>query len=179
MQDASDNNAVSSGLFCNYCFKYVKEHSRHCQICNKCICKFDHHCSILNNCIGQSNYSNFIRLTIFFQFFALNLSTFSLLAILRLIYIQETSHKFLRIPKKAALALNFFNLFVNFSAFFLATGLILFHIYLKYRDMTTYEYILSKRKPVSESYSPYKDHQQKIGTSREIEITRITPENLN
>lgn len=81
------------------------------------------------------------------------------------------------IPKKAALGLNFINLIVNFSGFVLVTGLLLFHVYLKYRGMTTYEYILWKRKPENENYGE-KENNQKVVTSREIEITRISPEHL-
>lgn len=43
---------------------YVQSSSKHCRYCNKCCEGFDHHCPWLNNCIGQRNYEHFFALLV-------------------------------------------------------------------------------------------------------------------
>nr|CCA20013.1 palmitoyltransferase putative [Albugo laibachii Nc14]CCA23269.1 palmitoyltransferase putative [Albugo laibachii Nc14] len=52
-------------IFCNVCMQYVHRQSRHCRLCNKCVEVFDHHCKWLNNCIGSKNYRFFLTSVIF------------------------------------------------------------------------------------------------------------------
>lgn len=181
LKDAGDSSINSSGLFCTTCFKYVKENSRHCKICNKCVYKFDHHCTSLNNCIGEQNYSKFVKLLFSLQAYTLSQFIFSLLTIIRLTYYSGITHRLLNIPTKASLSFNFLTLLLSFSVFSLVTGLLLLHLYLYYRGLTTYEYIISKRLTSNNNTTEVenKENQKKIGFSREIEITRIIPEILN
>ncbi|GLE04881.1 hypothetical protein PINS_up013862 [Pythium insidiosum] len=47
-------------VYCNVCLQYVQKQSRHCRLCDKCVDVFDHHCKWLNNCVGKKNYSYFL-----------------------------------------------------------------------------------------------------------------------
>lgn len=47
-------------VYCHVCVKYVHKDSRHCRLCDKCISVFDHHCKWLNNCVGKKNYQFFL-----------------------------------------------------------------------------------------------------------------------
>jgi hypothetical protein len=70
--------------------------------------------------------------------------------------------------------MNVLNQICSFVTFVVIFSLLLLHWYLHYIGMTTYEYILSKRQ--KEQDISNEDPQNKVSTSREIEITRITPE---
>lgn len=45
--------------YCIRCEKDVHYETKHCMVCNKCCVHFDHHCKWLNNCIGSENYKAF------------------------------------------------------------------------------------------------------------------------
>ncbi|CAG9324202.1 unnamed protein product [Blepharisma stoltei] len=51
-------------FMCTACKTHVSINSKHCGTCDKCIEGFDHHCKWLNNCIGKKNYRAFIYLLI-------------------------------------------------------------------------------------------------------------------
>ena len=172
-KNAGDDEGQTAGNFCRLCFKYVKEKSRHCKICNKCVCGFDHHCSLLNNCIGENNYMYFIKLLISSLSLSLSVFIFSFLLTVRIAYkIEKISNpKLLSI--QVILGLNILTLILTFTIILSICSLLLLHLYLKYLGLTTYEYILSKRQSHPD---PPENDQNKVSTSREIEITRITPE---
>jgi len=49
---------------CYYCKAFVHESSKHCRTCNKCVLGFDHHCKWLNNCVGTRNYRLFLAFVV-------------------------------------------------------------------------------------------------------------------
>ena len=53
-------DVIQDALFCDHCFSFVLEGTKHCRRCNMCVDKFDHHCVWINNCIGAKNYKKFI-----------------------------------------------------------------------------------------------------------------------
>ena len=53
---------VSINTFCSLCSSAVQEGSKHCMVCYRCVDQFDHHCTWVNNCIGKANYYLFIKL---------------------------------------------------------------------------------------------------------------------
>ncbi|KAF1330389.1 Palmitoyltransferase zdhhc11, partial [Globisporangium splendens] len=55
-----DARAADDQVYCNVCMQYVHKDSRHCRLCDKCVAVFDHHCKWLNNCVGKKNYRHFL-----------------------------------------------------------------------------------------------------------------------
>ncbi|XP_074603010.1 palmitoyltransferase ZDHHC11-like [Brevipalpus obovatus] len=55
---------VIENQFCYICEVSVGPKSKHCSVCNKCVSEFDHHCKWLNNCVGNRNYRLFITCVI-------------------------------------------------------------------------------------------------------------------
>jgi len=47
--------------YCWNCETRVHELSMHCKYCQKCVSRFDHHCQWLNTCVGRHNYSYFVN----------------------------------------------------------------------------------------------------------------------
>lgn len=172
-KNAGDDVGQTVGNFCRLCFKYVKDKSRHCKICNKCVVGFDHHCSLLNNCIGENNYIYFIKLLTSSLCISLSVFIFSFLLTVRIAYQLEKISNSKVLPINVVLGLNILTLILTFSVVLGICSLLLLHLYLKYLGMTTYEYIISKRPSQPD---PSENEHNKVSTSREIEITRITPE---
>lgn len=130
---AEDENA-DYRAFCSLCNCNVELSSKHCGQCNRCVDKFDHHCKWLNNCVGGRNYKVFIWLIC-----ALQLTTAVVIAFAAelLVDSEELNHR--EIVVIAVM------LFANIGVFVANGQLILLHMWLKYKGMTTYEYIMLKR----------------------------------
>ncbi|XP_059948657.1 palmitoyltransferase ZDHHC11-like [Mesoplodon densirostris] len=54
--DRSKHAHVIERQYCYLCKVTVNVKSKHCIACNKCVSGFDHHCKWLNNCVGSRNY---------------------------------------------------------------------------------------------------------------------------
>ena len=118
-------------LYCQTCEVYVSWGTKHCQTCNRCIENFDHHCRWLNNCIGSRNYKVFILLLV-----SLNLVTVLALFLAGSTvdawrFNTQTIHSIVIVGLNVAL---------NLAAFCFGCLLIGFHVWLKVKKMTTYEY---------------------------------------
>lgn len=172
---------IQNGKLCNYCLGIVNFYCKHCKVCNKCVYKFDHHCSVLNTCIGEKNYKGFILLLVSILVFKLNILVFSLRNIVMYFYfnsifISDNKNFFGSVNKKAVIILNC-SVFIFMFFICLYTGyLLIFHWYLNLKNMTTYEFIISRNsKRVVSTY--VKDTNV---NRTEIENTRVTPNsNLN
>ncbi|EAN79584.1 hypothetical protein, conserved [Trypanosoma brucei brucei TREU927] len=123
---------------CSFCERRTLLDSRHCKACNKCIEGFDHHCKWLNMCIGSKNY----RLFIAFVTSALCSMVLGLIA--AVVFLAKWWNRLLpySVYFRAGPLL--------FCALVLLTcvpliHLLGFHIMLNRANMTTYEYIMSKR----------------------------------
>jgi hypothetical protein len=110
----------------------VSESSKHCSQCDKCIDGFDHHCFWLNNCIGRSNYRTFCFLLAFLELEMFFICFLDFLVIFRL----GVDENFLVVVQLV------FDFLIG-----VANGyLICFHVWLKVKKITTYEFILARRK---------------------------------
>ncbi|OMJ92748.1 hypothetical protein SteCoe_4374 [Stentor coeruleus] len=151
---SSWNNAMQAGdSQCNYkcmiCNAPIYRKSKHCMDCNRCTEDFDHHCKWLNNCIGRKNYRVFWALLLSFQ---INQATLLASSIIFTYYCIENPEKIEHLTKSAyhldgyvsLVAINI--IFSVFSAIIVFTNgyLICFHIFLKFKGVTTYEYIIYK-----------------------------------
>eukprot|EP01012_Entosiphon_sulcatum_P015066 TRINITY_DN20083_c0_g1_i1.p1 TRINITY_DN20083_c0_g1~~TRINITY_DN20083_c0_g1_i1.p1 ORF type:complete len:494 (+),score=38.81 TRINITY_DN20083_c0_g1_i1:47-1528(+) len=158
--------SVGAGkALCGQCRAFVDMNCKHCRACNKCVLGFDHHCKWLNNCVGGSNYS------IFFCFVTLTVCTFSL-------QLSMHTYVFVRVFMTGEVelrALELYNLsragilgITCSSAALAAVALALighlfcFHIYLKFKGITTYDWILTSRAKRAE-----RDQRRKIATEME------------
>lgn len=121
---------------CTVCKASVLMSSKHCSICDKCISGFDHHCKALNNCIGSKNYSSFFKLIISLE--GLLLIQFSS-GIYILFYHTITTNNI------GLIVFLVIELFIVLVLIVLNTLLIFFHIWLKFKKISTYEYVISKR----------------------------------
>ena len=132
---------------CKICNSHVLAGSKHCGQCNKCSSGFDHHCRYLNNCIGEANYDYFFKLIIWVFWMLLLHCVASGIVIADVARAQphvDQNHSQLYGTKGIAsgfqiglIVLAVFNLL---GMLFLA-NLIVFHIELKYKGLTTYEYL--------------------------------------
>mmetsp|Transcript_98230 Transcript_98230/g.194587 ORF Transcript_98230/g.194587 Transcript_98230/m.194587 type:complete len:327 (+) Transcript_98230:83-1063(+) len=142
-------------LKCAYCEQMVLDSSHHCKACGKCVQEFDHHCMWLNNCIGKKNYSAFV-----WSIGSVAAMTGVMLAscvALVLEYLLDNSRltKDLEelyggVVREAALAVWIGLITVNLPLFLLDGQLIVLHLFLLSRSLTTYQYIQLKRQELRE-----------------------------
>lgn len=132
---------------CTICDSPVNTNSKHCGHCNRCVSNFDHHCKWLNNCIGEYNYKLFLGCIYSLEACAIiscGLCTYAGVGVI--IEDESINTEILYFMSDDALATLIlivagFNLIIA-----IANGnLIGLHIWLKYKGMTTYEYIISMR----------------------------------
>lgn len=97
---------------------------------------FDHHCDWLDNCIGRANYRLFNALILLVELFTLELIASEVFAFEK--WGDYEDH------------LNFsiiaFSLLINFGIACFTLVLILFHVYLRSRGLTTYEFIKNRHR---------------------------------
>lgn len=134
-----ESDLVHYELFCEICRIYVNEQTKHCGKCNRCVNTFDHHCKWVNNCIGQPNYKWFLGLIS-----SLQISTMTTLA--ACITVMLTTHEFYTI------VLLLINTLLNSIIGIFNGYLICFHIYIRCKKITTYEYLILKRR-IGHKYS--------------------------
>ena len=99
-----------------------------------CVSGFDHHCEWVNNCIGEKNYKAFITLIA-------SLEVYELFYIfLKVSLLQKDIDTPLLICIGVNLAVN--AVVVVSNGFLMA-----FHVYLKVKGISTYDYIVNLRRP--------------------------------
>ncbi|CAK69323.1 unnamed protein product (macronuclear) [Paramecium tetraurelia] len=132
--------------FCELCFAYVKDTTKHCKSCDRCCEDFDHHCRWINNCIGGKNYKPFIGMIV--SVFLLLL--YSIVVNGRVInqYHEEELQTSTFYSKHAQLILIITVIFLvlEIVGFVFLLQLIALHAYIYKKGMTTYDFIVSRRK---------------------------------
>ncbi|NXV49825.1 ZDHC1 palmitoyltransferase, partial [Uria aalge] len=147
---------------CHVCDVDVSAKSKHCGTCNKCVCGFDHHCKWLNNCVGERNYWLFLNSVlsailglcllllvacyVFVQFF---IDPTMLRSDRHFDALKNHTHRwFVFLPAapvetQASAILVMAGIFILLSLMtvILLGHLLIFHIYLMWNKLTTYEYI--------------------------------------
>ncbi|XP_062842081.1 palmitoyltransferase ZDHHC11 [Trichomycterus rosablanca] len=149
---------------CYLCEVDVGSKVKHCGSCNKCITDFDHHCKWLNNCVGGRNYWLFF-LTVLSAALGSFLTTVVVLfifielfvnpAVLRTVAAFQVSANttwlaFLplvptQISSVSLLVLAFITIILALASFLLLSHLLIFHIYLLCKRMSTYDYVMKHR----------------------------------
>ncbi|XP_009999346.1 PREDICTED: probable palmitoyltransferase ZDHHC1 [Chaetura pelagica] len=162
----SQHAHVIENHHCHVCDVNVSAKSKHCGTCNKCVCGFDHHCKWLNNCVGERNYWLFLNSVLSA---ILGLAPLLLVACYVLVQFfidpaalrshphfhalkNHTDSWFVFLPAapvetQAPAILVTAGIFILLSLMtvILLGHLLIFHIYLMWNKLTTYEYILQQR----------------------------------
>uniref|UniRef100_A0A8C2YB03 Palmitoyltransferase n=1 Tax=Coturnix japonica TaxID=93934 RepID=A0A8C2YB03_COTJA len=151
---------------CHVCDVNVSAKSKHCGTCNKCVHGFDHHCKWLNNCVGKRNYWFFLN-SVVSAILGLGL----LLLVAFYVFVEfflnptmlRSDHHYEGLKNHTDVWFVFLPAVpvetrapaILFSAgTFILLGLVtvgllghllIFHIYLMWNKLTTYEYILQQR----------------------------------
>jgi len=180
--DRKPEFAPSDMGFCHYCHRYVRPGSRHCWECNKCVEAFDHHCPWINNCVGSKNYWAFFVLiwSLFFMVMVGAASAGLLLG--RGVYRDRSgasiSGKTSALGAEAADEPQRWPILTTFSAVALVNGafvppllvLVVLHVYLCVRGITTYAYIKGLRKRGKDQALPAQDASDDESTDASVEL---------
>ncbi|NXS96514.1 ZDHC1 palmitoyltransferase, partial [Jacana jacana] len=162
----NQHSHVIENHHCNVCDVDVSTTSKHCGTCNKCVCGFDHHCKWLNNCVGERNYWLFVN-SVLSAILGLSI----LLLVACYVFVQffvdptmlrsdphfdalknHTHRWFVFLPAtpvetqaSAILITAGILILLGLLSLILLSHLLIFHIYLMWNKLTTYEYILQQR----------------------------------
>ena len=151
--------------YCWVCETSVAKDSMHCKYCNKCIEKFDHHCQWLNTCVGKHNYSYFYA-----TLWAITGLLFAHMCVMIAIVIdiftdgntRDEANMWLSTDAGLSLLVAIANIafvILDGVAFGLVIQLLLFHMMLRRRGLTTYQFILEDNERKREA--------NKVSTARE------------
>lgn len=128
---------------CSVCIAPVSSSlTKHCLKCNKCIFKFDHHCKFVNNCIGGKNYWIFISCVSILEIHEALMIALKLEFVIK--FFKQINWTFIFI---------FLSILKSLLVFAFNLYLISFHIFLKANHLSTFDYIMGKRK-LGSSVSP-------------------------
>lgn len=132
----NNSNLKSEKIWCHDCDAPVTStNTKHCKRCNRCVLDIDHHCKFVNNCVAKSNYRHFFKLIVVAKIFLMFLLSTSL------IYVSKKSVGF-----------EYSDIFVyllgisSFLSQLSILRLIIFHIKIQYKGITTFEYLEAKIK---------------------------------
>ncbi|KAM9106143.1 putative palmitoyltransferase ZDHHC11B isoform 2-T2 [Megaptera novaeangliae] len=159
--DRSKHAHVIERQYCHLCKVPVTMKAKHCSACNKCVAGFDHHCKWLNNCVGSRNYWYFlttvasasagllytivILLYTLIQYF-INPASLRTDPHYRSISDENTWLLFLpRFPVRTSapvfLGIGVLVLLLELISLLMLGHLLLFHLYLRAKKLSTYDYI--------------------------------------
>lgn len=134
--------------FCSICESSVNLTSKHCVQCGRCTIGFDHHCKWVNNCIGEKNYLKFIILLVitelFYLFVLCNCGFFLKQVVntekVKLLGVWTFGKELIYAEIVIVMIAATFSVIVCiFNGY-----LIIFHIFIKVKGMTTFQFIMKK-----------------------------------
>ncbi|CAG5114576.1 unnamed protein product [Candidula unifasciata] len=190
--DRSKHRHAIEDKFCALCEVSVQDpKAKHCSACNKCVAGFDHHCRWLNNCVGDRNYKWFFA-TLLFAIMASLIVTCVGLTLFIGFFIDKSNGHIFQVYKDAIeseserpATLEMFqkpvadSLFLTFDvitvvlaviAFGFLVHLTQFHIWLIYKGMSTYDFIIRERE---------KNSENQVSSLGEIPVTKTQPRKAN
>jgi hypothetical protein len=159
-------------VYCDICQANVQKGTAHCRICSKCIAGFDHHCAWLNTCIGQSNYLSFVCTLVSALAVTALLACMTLLVLTRWANTLQNAREspFVLLSAKVYMGLIVIILFTNVALAVLLGQLLLFHLFLHCRQLTTYQYVIlqSQQRHHNEKKTAQSRELVNMTTRREI-----------
>ncbi|BFZ12890.1 hypothetical protein BsWGS_15928 [Bradybaena similaris] len=169
--DRAKHKHAIEDKFCALCEVSVQDpKAKHCSACNKCVAGFDHHCRWLNNCVGDRNYKWFFA-TLLFAIMASLIVTCVGLTLFIGFFTDKSNGRIFQVYKDAIgsdepASLEMFQkpvadaVFLTFDVITVVLALIAFgflvhltqfHIWLIYKGMSTYDFIVREREKNSEN----------------------------
>ncbi|XP_021036249.1 probable palmitoyltransferase ZDHHC11 isoform X2 [Mus caroli] len=163
--DRSKHTHVIQNQYCHLCEVTASKKAKHCSACNKCVSGFDHHCKWLNNCVGRRNYWFFfcsvasaavgilgvmiILCYICIQYFV-NPDELRTDPLYKEITSENTWLLFLSlwpVPVKTPIVLSIavMALLLAIASFVMLGHLLIFHLYLISKNMSTFDYLMKTR----------------------------------
>ena len=134
--------------FCSICARDVEMSSKHCGKCNRCVSGFDHHCNWINNCIGGKNYCLFTVLLV-----GLIVASWLCVTVCTLLLVNGFGEEFKQQVRETYVSVKWEVvaagwvglLSVSGVVGLLVTQLTLFHMWLRWHGLTTYQYYMESR----------------------------------
>nr|XP_012593142.1 probable palmitoyltransferase ZDHHC11 isoform X2 [Microcebus murinus]XP_012593143.1 probable palmitoyltransferase ZDHHC11 isoform X2 [Microcebus murinus] len=183
--DRTKHQHVIEDQYCHLCEVTVGAKSKHCKMCNKCVTGFDHHCKLLNNCVGTRNYSYFFGSVVSAAFNLIFIMAVLLYFLVQLLMDPEQLQQNAELTDAEVdldlwpLFLPLFPVNVNvtvilcilFLTIFLAVGsilviwrLLLFHLFLISKKLSTFEYIMQKREKEQGETEEKEEEEKEVKT---------------
>ncbi|CDW86338.1 probable palmitoyltransferase zdhhc1-like [Stylonychia lemnae] len=145
-------NPQQYSYHCSICKTHVLEFSKHCQACNRCVENFDHHCKWLNNCIGEINYNQFFNMLVAVSISLTFQSGINIGIIIdyrdrlkKLHQYDDMNYIIENLLNSQFHIATIVNLIVNTLVLMMVSKLLIYHIWLKYNGLTTYQHLVMKR----------------------------------
>lgn len=158
-QNAQPEEDSQYEFFCLDCSVGVDASTKHCNRCGVCIEGFDHHCVWLNLCIGKKNYKSFVFLVVLAFGVILYEILFQSLVVLPAIKLEK--HGFSKDSRKNKKIGLIINIVVDGLIDFLLLQLILFHVYIGIKGITTYQYLTRNKVEQSKKVDNYDGFSRK------------------
>ncbi|CAG9465261.1 unnamed protein product [Pedinophyceae sp. YPF-701] len=151
--DAEAPPAEAAPCYCTVCDCGVGRRSKHCRACNRCVGTFDHHCIWLNNCVGEKNYGVFFALLVLLSTQVVFAAVAAGAAFVQA-FVADDAHAAAlneaagysgRVPRVAAICLSAATVVLCVAVGLLVGELLVLHSVLKWKRLTTFEFIIQER----------------------------------
>lgn len=159
------------GRFCQVCRINRDLRTKHCNICHKCVVGFDHHCLFLNTCVGEKNYRQFFQVIFSAGSVLLLQIGLSTWIVVTVAMSESTTSEWVPLiidnAAAAGLSRDAFLVLVGVTmvfpvgAFVAFSILIGFHLYIAVLGVTTYEWIISRRRIKEERRNKMQDEKRR------------------
>jgi len=177
-----EEKAEKEARYCHHCESNVNNNAVHCNICHKCIEGYDHHCKWLNNCIGKKNYQLFFDTLVSLNLFLVSQSAV-LIGIIVAFFVgwddgqtssteQRAIDWFGANQPNVVIGLNLGFLTIDLISEWLILQLLFFHLSLRRKGLTTYQYIIK----LNETNRIKAKHQRQINDRRAHHIKKANEE---
>ncbi|KAH9499797.1 Large neutral amino acids transporter small subunit 2 [Bulinus truncatus] len=194
--DRTKNKHVIENQSCALCQVTVGPKSKHCSACNKCVSGFDHHCKWLNNCVGDRNYNWFFATLVFAILSSSIVICIGLLIFIAYFTDKKTGSILLAYPDLNTsncsllmfsrpvddgvyLFIDILTVILAFIAFGFLVHLTQFHIWLIYKNISTYDFIMMQREKQIENEEGSLKEITPSARQQAFKINKVTPSKNN